>query len=278
MPNKLTPEARARKGAYDRERWRNLPAEKKTEINRNRKWTPEQRERHRAQCKAYYQANKERAKTRSTAWYRANQDKARASSRKYARANGEKMRATSQRWYLENREKSRANRRAWHTANIERAKATAKRWMAKNLVRYKTKNRAWKEPNRERSRILNRKLYEKNREKKLAQNKAWCAANPEQYLALQRVANHRRRARLKGGGGNHTPSQWHAILKAHGNRCYYCGTRGTKTSPLTRDHYIPLAGGGTNDAKNLVPACLSCNSRKFCRDPIEFARSIGFLL
>lgn len=39
--------------------------------------------------------------------------------------------------------------------------------------------------------------------------------------------------------------------------CYYCEERA-----LTIDHYIPIGRGGTSDPRNLVPACLGCNSMK----------------
>lgn len=48
-------------------------------------------------------------------------------------------------------------------------------------------------------------------------------------------------------------------------RCWYCTRIAT-----TVDHLIPLVRGGTNYEGNLVPACLSCNSRKQDRLPIEF--------
>lgn len=39
--------------------------------------------------------------------------------------------------------------------------------------------------------------------------------------------------------------------------CAYCGGVAT-----TRDHIVPVSRGGSNIPTNVVPACLSCNSRK----------------
>lgn len=49
------------------------------------------------------------------------------------------------------------------------------------------------------------------------------------------------------------------ILRRDGHRCQYCG--GT-TAPLTVDHVVPRARGGTDTWENLVTACLPCNNRK----------------
>ena len=40
--------------------------------------------------------------------------------------------------------------------------------------------------------------------------------------------------------------------------CVYCGS----TENLTTDHIIPISKGGTQDSKNLINACGSCNSAK----------------
>ena len=48
------------------------------------------------------------------------------------------------------------------------------------------------------------------------------------------------------------------VLRRDGFACYYC--HGTK--PLTVDHVIPLALGGTDDPSNLVASCAECNSGK----------------
>lgn len=52
--------------------------------------------------------------------------------------------------------------------------------------------------------------------------------------------------------------------------CHYCGTM-TKRADVTLDHVYPKALGGRNEARNLVPACFSCNQRKGARVGSEFA-------
>ena len=52
------------------------------------------------------------------------------------------------------------------------------------------------------------------------------------------------------------------------NRCQYCG----KVFPQKRlnlDHVVPLSRGGKTTWKNVVCACISCNSRKGNRTPTE---------
>ncbi len=39
--------------------------------------------------------------------------------------------------------------------------------------------------------------------------------------------------------------------------------------PLTIDHIIPKARGGTDSWENLIAACTSCNNKKGDRTPIE---------
>lgn len=49
-----------------------------------------------------------------------------------------------------------------------------------------------------------------------------------------------------------------AIYHRDGHACVYCGG-GDK---LTLDHIVPRVCGGTNEATNLVTACLGCNSSR----------------
>lgn len=45
--------------------------------------------------------------------------------------------------------------------------------------------------------------------------------------------------------------------------CAYCGKLAT-----TSDHFIPVSRGGKSEPGNLIPACISCNSKKGDSDPL----------
>jgi hypothetical protein len=51
------------------------------------------------------------------------------------------------------------------------------------------------------------------------------------------------------------------ILRKHGFRCYYCG-KSARHAELEIDHIVARSRGGTDDEKNLVPACFKCNRGK----------------
>lgn len=50
--------------------------------------------------------------------------------------------------------------------------------------------------------------------------------------------------------------------------CLYCGQQFTRYQ-LTRDHVIPRSQGGADIWENVVTACLSCNTRKGGRTPVQ---------
>lgn len=54
-----------------------------------------------------------------------------------------------------------------------------------------------------------------------------------------------------------------AIYLRDGMCCMYCGKSGPEDGVLlTLDHVLACELGGTNEATNLVTACVSCNSSK----------------
>jgi 5-methylcytosine-specific restriction enzyme A len=60
-------------------------------------------------------------------------------------------------------------------------------------------------------------------------------------------------------------SRWARMAKeaiAEHPWCARCGTQGNATNPLTADHNVPLARGGSNVWDNVVVLCRRCNSRK----------------
>ena len=65
-----------------------------------------------------------------------------------------------------------------------------------------------------------------------------------------------------------------AILKAQGNRCFYCGSvfnefflykRKVRCAVVTWDHLLPFTYSHSNSPKNFVAACRECNNIKGAR-------------
>ncbi len=57
------------------------------------------------------------------------------------------------------------------------------------------------------------------------------------------------------------------ILKRDNYTCQYCGD---KDGPFEADHIMPKSRGGTDEERNLVCACRSCNRSKKDRTPEEW--------
>lgn len=56
------------------------------------------------------------------------------------------------------------------------------------------------------------------------------------------------------------------ILRRDDHRCRYCGA-GPEEGPLTVDHVVPVALGGSDEPSNLVAACRDCNAGKSASAP-----------
>ena len=89
--------------------------------------------------------------------------------------------------------------------------------------------------------------------------------DPETKRKHDRLREARKRARKRAAAVNDLSlAQWQEIQRAYNQRCVYCGRK----RPLTMDHIIPLSKGGDHTSSNIVPACVSCNSRKAARAPL----------
>jgi len=71
---------------------------------------------------------------------------------------------------------------------------------------------------------------------------------------------------MRAATGEHTVQQWLEKIELHAGCCFYCGEQ----KPLTVDHDVPITRGGSNDITNILPACLSCNSKKGVRTAREY--------
>lgn len=131
--------------------------------------------------------------------------------------------------------------------------------------------RAWAQKTQERRKLQKRESYE--RAKGDPRRLEMRAERRRRYKQSKRgrekrwLQRHRARAR-KGGATtvDLTLREWRKIREAYKHCCAYCGT----SDALTIDHVIPVSKGGDHTAINVVPACHSCNSRKYNKLTLQY--------
>ena len=162
----------------------------------------------------------------------------------------------------------------------ERPKETkalaTKKWREKNIDKIRAMpKRIYTEKQKERIRELSAKRFAENRDEILAQMREKRRRDPEGERAKRREAyrrdpsssvnaDHKRKARLRGNDATMTRAQWKSVLAWFENKCAYCQLWFER---LTQDHVIPISRGGAHAVDNIVPACRTCNARKYARTP-----------
>jgi 5-methylcytosine-specific restriction endonuclease McrA len=144
----------------------------------------------------------------------------------------------------------------------ERRREYGRDWMRRNPEKAREGMRRWRARNRASDRGNKQRYYAENKARVKAAVIAYRRANPD----VVRTLKHLRRGREMRALGAHTTAEWRELVRRYDGRCAYCSGQG----PLTRDHRIPLARGGSNAIENLVPACRSCNARKRLMTEEEF--------
>ena len=74
-----------------------------------------------------------------------------------------------------------------------------------------------------------------------------------------------RSARMEANGGSHTREEWEDRKRRQHYRCWnnHCKCDLNAPGVVThKDHFIPVARGGTDNIKNIVALCGPCNMRK----------------
>lgn len=84
------------------------------------------------------------------------------------------------------------------------------------------------------------------------------------YSQLQKRASREHRARLVASAGRHAKHEVERLFELQEGRCYYCfcqiDLRDRKS--YHKDHFEPIAYGGSNTISNLVLSCPTCNMDK----------------
>jgi 5-methylcytosine-specific restriction endonuclease McrA len=173
--------------------------------------------------------------------------------KRWSGAHPERERSRAKRYRVRNRKKVRAYHRKWMRKWYAANRDQARRQLRLRRIRHRNKWRAYDRKIYRAKMRLNPEKYAR----KLAQGRSWARRNP----LKQRHRIGRYRARTMMAQGSHSFEQWMARVKIFRWRCNYCSSK-LNSATLTKDHRVPLSKGGTDFARNLVPACRSCNSGK----------------
>ena len=87
--------------------------------------------------------------------------------------------------------------------------------------------------------------------------------------------------RKKNGNKANNGSKWivprkrHAIYVRDDLSCVYCGLEMDAGVEFTLDHLVPTELGGSNETRNLITCCKSCNSMKGSKSMRDFFRYLS---
>lgn len=202
-----------------------------------------------AQCKicirtyidGYKEKNKEQILER-----RRNSLAEKASSKKWKQANSQTVRKQKTIWDANNRDKRHASSKKHRDLHIEEIRPKKQQSHIQHREADNARSSRWMAENRKRRRVYEAEYRRAHPDKMRAQGSA-------------------RRARVAMAPRvTLTAGQWEFIKRYHKHRCYYCGATPKR---LTKDHIIPLAKSGPHSMDNIVPACQSCNSKKWINSP-----------
>jgi 5-methylcytosine-specific restriction endonuclease McrA len=179
--------------------------------------------------------------------------------KRYRQEHREIIAIRNKEWQKANREKYLASMKKWREANHDMVIIGLRKWKKANPDKVAAFSKKYYENNREAILTGCKKYYENNREKVLAKCKRWRINNPMKARAIKK-----RRNAMKIGATVYDLecSDWQGLLRVFANHCAYCGKAETDVGLLTQDHIIPVSRGGDHTMINIVPACVSCNSKK----------------
>jgi hypothetical protein len=201
-------------------------------------------------------------------------ERKRSRDRRYQETNREKVREVKQRYYRTNREKVLERVSHYRKTNREKVREVKQRYHRTNQEKIRERKQRYYRTNREKVLQSHRSYYERNREEVRERNRRWCKANPDALKAISRRRNSLRRLARCHASAPLTRQQLLQRYDLFGNRCAYCGD----TKKITADHVLALNTGGLDEARNIIPACLSCNSKKRISPVAEWYKRQPFFL
>jgi 5-methylcytosine-specific restriction endonuclease McrA len=209
------------------------------------------------------------------------------SARKYREANREKTREAARLSQAKRRQDPEVKAKDKAYKQDPGYQERQRQYRAENMGRLTAKTVEWQEANQERFRAYQKAYQNSNRHRAIERLKNWRMNNPErskEYGRAWRKANlhllvikeQRRRARIKGVGGNLSPDIHARLMQLQKGKCAVCRTSLRDIRPHL-DHIMPIAKGGPNTDDNAQLLCPTCNLTKSAKHPVDFMQERGYL-
>lgn len=181
--------------------------------------------------------------------------------------NGDRLRS--------NCKECQAKKRYQHVSlNKEKVLEQCRESNKRNRDKILAKKKVYHLENKEEILYKHKEYYIKNKELILLKVEEYRKKYPEVY----RASNAKRRAATNGAVCTVSSNDIKSLKEHYLYCCAYCGCETNKDNPLHIDHMIPLSKGGQHVIDNLLPACRSCNSKKFTMGWDEWCNKIGFTI
>lgn len=187
------------------------------------------------------------------------------SQKKYREKNKEKVEEYHRNYYRENKTMLLDKAKAYYNSNTMKIYNYQKVYNEKNKEHIKIRQKEYASKRKDIKRDYDKVYREMNKEKLDAQRNIYRAKTASKEL--KRIADQRRRAKVKNLPNDLTIIQWEETKTFFKNRCCYCGEN---DEILHQDHAIPLCKNGGYTQSNIIPACPRCNLSKNDSDLFEW--------
>lgn len=181
--------------------------------------------------------------------------------------------------YLEhNREKNKESCKNRYQLNKKEYHARNKEWIENNKDKHLKYQKEYRIENKEKLNENSKLHYIRNKKKYQELNKEWRKKNPNKLYKITsgyrfrnkdkyKIYSQKRRASINKTVNTLTEKDWKEALNFFGEKCSYCGC---EEGFLHQEHVIPASKGGAYNKQNIIPACPSCNTKKWTHDMEEW--------
>lgn len=142
-----------------------------------------------------------------------------------------------------------------------------KQYRKENIEKIKLRLIEYNRINKKEIRAKGREYYLKNKVEIARKQRPYQRRHYQLNKDRIRMYHQARRASEKESEASLTVEQWRDCKEHFNNSCAYCGK---EPDIIHREHFVPHIQGGEFTINNIVPACISCNSSKGCKNFFEW--------